>query len=172
MLYTNRRANVEAWGFSWVHGTEIGIASSNNGGHTWFYRGIAEGLAYERERNTYRAPEILWPDGRYHMYVSCVPGVPQHWTGPRHILHHTSHDLWSWEFCSRLESSSSKVIDACIFRIPAGHWRMWFEDEAHASHTYAATAPTSTPGASPVPSAPTAHTRDRTSLPGTATTGC
>ena len=138
LFYTNRRANVDAWGFAWVHGTGIGIASSHDGGQSWVYRGIAEGLSYERGRNTYWAPEILWHDDRYHMYVSYVPGVPHEWTGPRHILHYTSNDLWSWEFRSRLELSSSKVIDACVFRMPSGRWRMWYKDEVHGSHTYAA----------------------------------
>ena len=76
LLYTNRRANVPCEGFAWVHGTDIGIASSKDGGRTWAYRGVLQGLEFERGRNTFWAPEILWHGGLYHMYVSYVPGIP------------------------------------------------------------------------------------------------
>lgn len=138
LFYTNRRANVEAPGFSWVHGTDIGIASSADGGRTWIYRGIAEGLTFARGRNTYWAPEIIAHAGRYHMYVSYVPGVPHHWFGTRHILHYTSANLWDWRFESQLALSSDRVIDACVFQMPSGQWRLWYKDEAQQSHTYAA----------------------------------
>src|SRR5690348_11486749 len=43
MFYTNRRAGAtELPGFSWVHGTKIGIAESADGGATWRYAGTAE----------------------------------------------------------------------------------------------------------------------------------
>ena len=138
LFYTNRRANVEAPGFAWVHGTDIGIASSADGGRTWIYRGIAEGLAFARGRNTWWAPEIIEHAGRYHMYVSYVPGAPHDWFGTRHILHYTSENLWDWRFVSQLALSSDRVIDACVFRMPGGQWRMWYKDEAKQSHTYAA----------------------------------
>jgi hypothetical protein len=36
MFYTNRRANIDSLdGVSWVHGTRIGIAESDDGGATW-----------------------------------------------------------------------------------------------------------------------------------------
>ncbi len=138
IVYTNRRANVEGPGLAWVHGTDIGIASSRDGGATWLYRGILEGLAYEPGRNSYWAPEVLWHDGVYHMYVSYVPGVPHNWSGPRYILHYTSPNLWQWTFQSRLPLSSDRVIDACVFRLPNGVWRMWYKDEADRSHSYTA----------------------------------
>lgn len=141
IFYTNRRANVDAPGFSWVHGTDIGIASSSDGGRSWLYRGVAEGLTFARGRNTYWAPEIIEHNGRYHMYVSYVPGVPVHWTGDRYILHYTSSNLWDWRFVSKLNLSSNRVIDACVFRLPNGRWRMWYKDEANRSHTYAADSP-------------------------------
>ena len=34
LLYTNRRANVECRGVAWVHGTDIGVASSSDNGRT------------------------------------------------------------------------------------------------------------------------------------------
>ena len=138
LLYTNRRANVSCQRFAWVHGTDIGVASSTDHGKTWLYRGVLPGLEFELGRNTFWAPEIIWHDGLYHMYVSYVPGVPIHWTGPRHIVHMTSKNLWNWTFESRLNLSSEKVIDACVFQMPDGLWRMWYKDEVNQSHTFLA----------------------------------
>lgn len=141
LLYTNRRANVPCQGVAWVHGTDIGIASSADAGRTWTYRGILEGLTYGQGRNTFWAPEIFWHDGLYHAFVSYVPGIPHDWNAPRSILHYTSADLWRWQFDRKLTLSSEKVIDACVFPLPAGGWRMWYKDEAHDSHTFAADSP-------------------------------
>ena len=42
MFYTNRRAtDTTATGVTWVHGTRIGIAESEDGGATWRYRDTA-----------------------------------------------------------------------------------------------------------------------------------
>jgi len=37
-----------------------------------------------------------------------------------------------------LALSSDRVIDACVHRLPNGRWRMWYKDERHGQHTYAA----------------------------------
>lgn len=140
LLYTNRRASAEEPGVAWAHGTDIGIASSVDGS-AWTYRGILSGLEFERGRNTFWAPEVLWHAGTYHMYVSYVPGVPATWNGTRRILHLTSANLWDWQFQSALELSSDRVIDACVYPMPGGGWRMWYKDEANGSFTYAADSP-------------------------------
>ncbi|MGW5366017.1 hypothetical protein [Actinopolymorpha pittospori] len=139
MVYTNRRATAEGLDVAWVHGTDLGVASSADGGRTWVYRGVLTGLDIEWGRNTFWAPEIFWHDGVYHMYVSYIRGVPAHWAGhERHILHYTSPDLLAWTYQSRLPLSSDRVIDACVFALPGGGFRMWYKDEANSSHTYAA----------------------------------
>lgn len=138
LLYTQRRANVDAPGVAWVHGTDIGVARSTDDGRSWRYLGALPGLEFERGRNSFWAPEVLWNEGVYHMYASYVPGVPTDWSGPRRIVHYTSGDLWKWDCHGPLVLSSDRVIDVCVERIPAGQWRMWFKDEAHSSHTYAA----------------------------------
>lgn len=135
ILYTQRRANVECAGFAWVHGSEIGIAASGDGGKHWTYRGTANGLAFEHGKNTFWAPEVLWENGLYHMYVSYVRGVPQDWSDEAHIVHFTSRNLWDWRFESVLRLSSDSVIDACVCKLPAGNWRMWYRE---GMHTYAA----------------------------------
>lgn len=152
MFYTQRRAAAGGPGVSWVHGSDIGVAVSTDGGASWLYRGILDGLDVEWGRNTYWAPEIVWARGEYHMYVSYIRGVPTAWPGhDRDILHYTSPDLVTWTHQSRLDLGSSRVIDACVhplagaleaagLPVPAGTaaYRMWFKDEAADSHTYAA----------------------------------
>jgi hypothetical protein len=137
LLYTNRRANVECQGVAWVHGTDIGIASSSDG-HAWRYRGILEGLNFERGRNTFWAPEVIWHDDVYHMYVSYITGIHHDWSGTRTIVHMTSRNLWDWHYESKLALSSQNVIDAAVAQLPDGLWRMWYKDEGNQSHTYAA----------------------------------
>lgn len=138
IFYTSRRASAPGAGVSYVHGTDIGIASSADFGRTWLYRGTASGLAAEPGHNTYWAPEIIEHEGIYHMYVSYVRGIPDNWEQPRHILHYTSRDLWNWRFESRLPLSSERVIDACVHRLPDRGWKMWYKDEVHGSYTYTA----------------------------------
>lgn len=139
MIYTSRRATFEGPGFAWVHGSDLGVASSTDGGKSWVYRGILEGLDIEWGRNTFWAPEIVCVDGVYHMYVSYIQGVPTVWEGhKRIILHYMSQDMLNWSYRAPVALSSDRVIDACIYRMPNGRFRMWYKDEANGSVTYAA----------------------------------
>jgi hypothetical protein len=140
VFYTNRRANAPDAqdGVRWCHGTDIGIASSIDGGRTWTYRGIAKGLEFEPGRNTFWAPCLVEHGRTYHMYVACVRGVPADWSGDRHIIHYTSRDLVDWKHEGTIPLSSERVIDAFIHAKPSGGWRMWYKDEANGSHIYAA----------------------------------
>ena len=137
ILYTNRRASAVSHGVSYVHGTKIGIASSADGGRSWLYRGTLE-LEFERGTNTFWAPEVIWAKGQYHMYVSYVQGIPQDWNCGRKILHYTSNNLWDWRFEGPLTLSSDRVIDACVFEVRPGEYKMWYKDEDHHSYSYAA----------------------------------
>ncbi|WP_035854324.1 glycoside hydrolase family protein [Kitasatospora azatica] len=140
MFYTQRRADVSAPGFAWVHGTAIGVATSADG-REWLYRGVLDSLPFEPGTNTFWAPEVVRaPDGRFHMYVSYIQGVPDRWEGyERQILHYTSTDLWHWSHQGAVALSSSYVIDACVHPLPDGSgWRMWYKDEGHEAHTWAA----------------------------------
>ncbi|MCS5734619.1 glycoside hydrolase family protein [Herbiconiux daphne] len=143
MVYTARRAwGPELPGVEWMHGTDLGVASTPDGGLTWLYRGTIAGLDLGWGRDTYWAPEIIDDGSRYHMYVSVVTGVPDRWPGhPRRIRHYTSDDLVRWAFVSTLDLSSDRVIDAAVAPLPGGGHRMWFKDEADDSHTWAADSP-------------------------------
>jgi hypothetical protein len=140
MFYTNRRANAPDAqdGVRWCHGTDIGIASSRDGGRTWTYRGIAKGLEFEPGWNTFWAPCLVEHGRTYHMFAAYVRGVPADWSGDRHIVHYTSRDLIDWKCEGIVPLSSERVIDAFVYAKPAGGWRMWYKDEADGSHIYAA----------------------------------
>ena len=139
VFYTNRRANAPDAqdGVRWCHGTDIGIASSPDG-RTWTYRGTARGLEFEPGRNTFWAPCLLEHGAAFHMFVAYVRGVPADWSGERHIVHYTSRDLVNWKYEAVVPLSSPDVIDAFVCAKPSGGWRMWYKDEAHGSHIWAA----------------------------------
>lgn len=140
IIYTSRRANVPCHHVSWVHGTDLGVASSNDHGQTWLYRGTLNLEAIEPGRNTYWAPEVLCVGGQYHMFVSYITGVPDSWRGDRTILHYTSDNLWDWKFQQKVPLPSNRVIDACI-HAKADGWRLWYKDESDDSHTHYADSP-------------------------------
>jgi hypothetical protein len=148
IFYTQRRAGSPAMlPFTWYHGAEIGLASSPDGGQHWFYRGTAEGLNFQPGRNTHWAPDVIWHDGRYHMFVTFLQGIPITAAegakggpdiNPRLIVHYTSTNLMQWTLVGRIELSSDKVIDPVVQPLPDGTWRMWYKDEHDGSHIWAA----------------------------------
>jgi hypothetical protein len=140
MFYTSRRANIHCSAIAWCYGTEIGIASSSDGGANWVYRGTAQGLEFEYGKNTFWAPEVIFDQGIYHMYVTYIQGVYTEWGGSPRIVHYTSEDLWNWRYASTLSLSSPNVIDACVHPLPGGGWRMFYKDCAD-SYTYASDSP-------------------------------
>jgi hypothetical protein len=138
LLYTARRANAPSADVSWVHGSDIGVASSVDAGATWTYRGTLQGLNHEFGHNTFWAPEFVWHDGVCHMYVSYIRGVPERWAGhERHIHHYTSDDMVTWTHHGALDLESDFVIDACVFALPGGGFRMWYKNEAFFDTTWA-----------------------------------
>ena len=141
MFYTNRRANVPGLkGVTWVHGTRIGIAESSDGGATWAYRDTCD-IRYRTGEYTHWAPEVIEHKGIYHMYLTFVPGVFTDWNHPRQIIHLTSKNLINWDFQSKLELSSDRCIDACVFRLPDGTWRMYYNNEVDSKSIYYADSP-------------------------------
>ena len=142
MFYTNRRATASGQtGVTWVHGTRIGIAESADGGATWSYRDTCD-IRYRPDTGyTHWAPEVIEHKGIYHMYLTYVPGTFTNWSHPRWIVHLTSKNLITWEFQSRLKLASEKCIDACVFRLPDGTWRMYYNNEADGKSMYYADSP-------------------------------
>jgi beta-xylosidase len=137
MFYTNRRAKLpesEIDGVNWVHGTKIGIAESRNGAE-WKYRGTAN-IEYGDEGTTFWAPEIVYGNGGYHMYLTVVPGIFRDWSHPRSIVHLTSQNLLDWKYESTLKLASEKVIDAGVMRLVDGTYRMWYNNEPDKKSIY------------------------------------
>lgn len=136
MFYTNRRATLDdSSGVAWVHGTRIGIAESSDGS-TWKYKDTAN-INYRPDNGyTFWAPDIIEHDGTWHMYLTYVPGVFENWNHPRHIVHLTSKDLLNWDFQSTLSLVNEKVIDASVFKLPGGGWRLWYNNERDGKSIY------------------------------------
>jgi hypothetical protein len=133
MYYTARRATAtNAPGVSWVHGSNIGMAESSDGGATWTYKGTAD-ISYGKDQHpndyTYWAPEVIRANGAYHMFLSYVPGIFNDWSHPREIVHLTGTDGVKWQAIGPVDLKSDKVIDACVIQLPGGRWRMWYKDE-------------------------------------------
>jgi beta-xylosidase len=131
MFYTNRRADLpvlDPKDVAWVHGTQIGIAESNDQGTTWTYAGTAK-IPYGKPDYTFWAPDLVWDRGLYHMFVVAVPGIFHDWNAPREIIHLTSEDLENWKFESKLTLSSDRTIDPYVFKLDDGSWRLWYKDE-------------------------------------------
>jgi hypothetical protein len=128
MYYTQRRGA----GIPLIHGTEIGVAASEDNGASWKYIGVAD-IRYGQDQHpddyTYWAPEVIWVGGLYHMYLSYVPGIFTDWNHPREIVHLTSKDGLKWDTVGKLDLKSNKVIDACVIQLPDGTWRMFYKDE-------------------------------------------
>lgn len=146
MFYTNRRANVPGLsGVAWVHGTPIGIAESADGGATWTYVGTAEielpeGVAGDEPAHW--APDVVCgEDGRFHMFLTVVPGVFEDWGHPRAIVHLRSDDLRTWGEGEALTLASDRCIDAGVIKMPDGSWRMWYNNERDSKSIYLATSP-------------------------------
>lgn len=127
MFYTNRRANVDCVGTSWVYGTHIACASSSDNGRTWVYRGSLD-LEFENGHNTFWAPHIVYDNGKYHMYVTYITGIRDHWSGRGQIAHYDSDDLWDWNFVDLLDLSENALLDATVFQKPSGKWGIWYKD--------------------------------------------
>ncbi len=140
MFYTNRRASAGGLdGVTWVHGTRIGIAESPDGAK-WTYLDTCN-IRYRKTDYTHWAPEVIEHEGIYHMYLTYVPGIFGDWKHPRNIIHLSSTNLVDWDYESTLPLANDKVIDACVFRMPDGTWRMWYNNEMDGKSIYYADSP-------------------------------
>jgi hypothetical protein len=136
MFYTNRRASLnDSTGVAWVHGTRIGIAESEDG-TTWKYRDTTN-INYRPDSGyTFWAPDIIQHKDVFHMYLTYVPGIFSNWNHPRVIVHLTSKDLLNWQYESTVKLVNEKVIDASVFQLPDGTWRLWYNNERDGKSIY------------------------------------
>jgi len=146
MFYTNRRANVPGLsGVAWVHGSPIGIAESRDGGGSWKYIGTAEIMlpaAFGKNSATFWAPDVIrGDDGKWHMFLTVVPGIFEDWQHPRDIVQLESRDLRKWKYLQKLKLSSDRVIDPSIMKLPGVGWRLWYNNERDKKSIYYADSP-------------------------------
>lgn len=134
MLYSARKANQQVPDVSFCYGTNVAIASSDDNGKTWLYRGELD-LDFERGTNSFWAPDVVYHEGLYHMYVVYFRGVRSHWGGNPVIHHYTSENMWDWTHVGPLKLSSNSVIDATVFKMKNGKFRMWYKDETQGALT-------------------------------------
>lgn len=137
MLYTQRRANVETADVAYCYGNDIGIASTQDHGQTWVYRGTLD-LEFERGKNTFWAPDVVYHQGVYHMFVSYIQGVRNHWSGRAKMAHYVSTNLWDWEMKGFVKLLDENVIDASLYQMAEGNWKMWFKSHLNGGTTMTA----------------------------------
>ncbi|MBN1128507.1 MAG: hypothetical protein JXA71_05950 [Chitinispirillaceae bacterium] len=134
IFYTNRRVNCcpGCTGVQWVFGTDIGIASSYDGGATWLYRGIAKlkgknDLNWDTNKNTFWAVEVIYDNGVYHMYASITPGILSAWNESiADIVHLSATDpLNGWSYDQLPYPSIHQGIDPTVHTLGDGKWYMW-----------------------------------------------
>lgn len=135
MFYTNRRATLrlEEGDVSWVHGTPIGVAVSQDG-VGWSYQGVAD-IPKSCTGETLWAPEMYAENGTYHMWLTVVPGIFKNWRGNRFIVHLTSPDLKAWHCADKVDTGTDRSIDATVMK-KDGVYSLWFKDEAKGSRLY------------------------------------
>lgn len=132
MFYTNRRATMrlpDLKDVAWVHGTQIGIATSRDG-LRWSYQGTAD-LPQACTGITSWAPELYYERGTYHMWLTVVPGIFHRWGVPgaeAHIVHLTSRNLSDWICDKAVKLDAARIIDASVVKLRRGY-RMWYKDE-------------------------------------------
>ena len=134
MFYTQRRANSNGADVAFCFGTSIGVAESYDHGKSWIYRGKLN-LDFEHGQNTFWAPDIVYQNGTYYMFVSYIKGVHNHFGTPANIISYTSKDLWNWTYKGATKLSSNQVIDPTLYKNSDGKWLMWYKDEKAGSHT-------------------------------------
>lgn len=128
MFYTQRKANVQGPNVAYCYGVTIGLAISKDHGQTWVYKGPLA-LEFEEGLNSFWAPDIIFENGMYHMFLAYIPGVYSNWGGKARIIHYTSKDLWKWKYIGGLKLSSDNVIDPTFYKMPDGKWHVWYKDD-------------------------------------------
>ncbi len=129
MFYTQRRANENTADVAYCYGNSVGIASTDDHGKSWVYRGTLD-LEFERGKNTFWAPDVVYADGKYHLFLAYIKGVRNHWGGQARMAHYTSVNAWEWNFEGLLSLSSDNVIDGTLFRDKTGTWKMWYKENS------------------------------------------
>lgn len=125
MFYTQRRANLPLWDVAYCYGTAIGVATSQDHGKTWNYTGTLD-IKIDDGHNTFWAPEIIYDNGTYHLFVTYIKGIYNHWAGKARLVHFTSSDLKRWKFKGSLKLEDD-IIDPTLMKLADGKWHIWYK---------------------------------------------
>lgn len=139
VFYTQRRASQkDLKGVEFCYGTAIGMAVSNDKGVNWNYLGQANIPGPDEGLNSFWAPQVVKDKerGLYHMFVTYIKGVYTDWGGERQLYRYTSYDLINWKFEEKLPTEG--CIDASVYQLDDGSWKMWYKDEKKGALTYTA----------------------------------
>ena len=128
VLYTQRRANSETADVAYCYGNAIGVAESKDNGATWYYRGTLD-LDFEHGHNTFWAPDVIYHKGKYHLFVTYIRGVRNHWSGEAQMLHYTSKNGWDWKYCGPLDFGEKDFIDISLCQDENGLWHAWYKKD-------------------------------------------
>jgi hypothetical protein len=138
IFYTQRRASRIFDNVAYCYGTAIGIAVSSDYGKTWEYRGTAKFPVINPGNDTYWAPQVMYDakNQTYHMFVTYINGIFNNWGGHREMHHYVSEDLWDWKPVSSIGTEG--CIDAMVYPLQDGTWKMWYKNEKKGSFIFAA----------------------------------
>jgi len=131
-LYTQRRANQESADVAYCYGNPIGIAESVDNGASWYYRGTLD-LDFERGHNTFWAPDVVYHKGTYHLFVTYIRGVRNHWGGKSTTMHYTSKNCWDWKYRGPVNFGEDNVIDITLCQDETGLWHAWYKKNDRAN---------------------------------------
>ncbi len=138
IIYTNRRATNCTSDCptpdGWVFGTDIGACSSMDGGATWQYRGVesikgGSTLNWNSDTNTFWAPDIIYNNGMYHLYVAFTPGILATWNESIAGIYHltsTTNPLNGWSYDTLPPKFVESEIDPCVHYFASdSKWHLW-----------------------------------------------
>jgi len=129
IFYTQRRASRVFNNVAYCYGTAVGIVVSSDYGETWEYRGAAKLPAINSGNDTFWAPQVMYDakNDTYHMFVTYINGIFSNWGGEREMHHYISNDLKTWK--STKSIGTEGCIDAMVYPLHNGTWKMWYKDE-------------------------------------------
>ena len=110
-----------------VNWEKQGLVLSDQGTRTVSYTHLLN-LDFEEGKNTFWAPELIFNNGTYHLFVTYIRGVSSKWSGKASIHHYTSTDMWRWKHHGALNLSGGSVIDATVFQKKPDDYYMWYKD--------------------------------------------
>ena len=139
LFATQRRVDDDGPGVSWVHGTDIAVATSDDGGLTWTHRGVVDGWTRARAATPSGRPRSCSPRAGSTCSSATSPACPEPLAGAR-AAHPAPRVRRPGDLgVPRGRAAELGLRHRRLRRTdrPTGY-RMWFKDEAAGSTTWCA----------------------------------